>query len=62
MCNKAGDCWHTDARYKYRERGIVIHPDSWSKKRDWDHDKHYHMRTEEHRDRGYYRGGVWVHF
>jgi hypothetical protein len=62
VCNKAGDCWHTDARYKYREPGIVIHPDSWAKKRDWDHDKRYHMRTEEHRDRGYYRDGVWIHF
>ena len=62
VCNRAGECWHSDTRYRYREPGIVIHPDSWYKARDWDHEKRYHWRAEEHHDRGYYRGGVWVHF
>jgi hypothetical protein len=62
VCNRAGECWHTDSRYRYREPGIVVHPDSWYRKRDWDHDKHYHWRAEEHRERGYYRNGVWITF
>jgi len=62
VCNRAGECWHTDARYKYHEHGIVVRPDSWYKARDWDHEKHYRWRSEEHHDRGYYRNGVWITF
>ena len=62
VCNRAGECWHTDARYKYREPGIAVHPDDWYFHRDWDHDKDHRWRHEEHRDRGYYRDGVWIHF
>jgi hypothetical protein len=62
VCNRAGECWHTDSRYKYREPGITVHPDDWYFHRDWDHDKAYRWRHEEHRDRGYYRDGVWIHF
>lgn len=62
VCNRAGECWHTDARYRYREPGIVVHPDDWYFHRDWDHDKDHRWRREEHRDRGFYRNGVWIHF
>jgi hypothetical protein len=61
VCNRAGECWHADARYKYHEPGIVVHPDDWYFHQDWDHGDH-HWRHEEHRDRGYYRNGVWIHF
>jgi hypothetical protein len=60
VCNKAGECWHTDSRYKYREPGVVVHPDDWYFHQSWDKD--HRWRNEEHRDRGYYRDGVWVHF
>src|SRR5579872_6358849 len=61
-CNKSGECWHVDNRYKYREPGIVVHPDDWYFHRDWDKDKSMRWRNEEHRDRGFWRNGVWVHF
>jgi len=62
-CNKAGECWHVDNRYHYREPGIVVHPDNWYFHRDWEHDKAYRYRSEDHhRDRGFWRDGVWVHF
>ena len=61
-CNRAGDCWHVDNRYHYREPGIVVHPDDWYFHRDWDHAKDYRWRREEHRERGFWRNGVWVAF
>jgi hypothetical protein len=63
VCNKAGECWHADNRMKYREPGIVVHPDTWYFHRDWDHDKDYRWRAENHhRDRGFWRNGVWITF
>jgi hypothetical protein len=62
VCNRAGDCWHTDARYKYREPGIVVHPDDWYFHQDWDHDHARHWRAEHHEGRGFWRNGVWVTF
>lgn len=62
-CNRAGDCWHVDRRYHYREPRIVVHPDDWYFHRDWDHDRDHHWRREDHsRERGFWRDGVWVTF
>ncbi len=62
-CNKSGECWHVDNRLHYKEPGIVVHPDSWYFHNDWDHDKDHKWRREEHhRDRGFWRNGVWVTF
>jgi hypothetical protein len=61
-CNRAGECWHVDNRYHYKEPGIAVHPDDWYFHRDWDKDKDHHWRHEEHHDRGFYRNGVWVTF
>ena len=61
VCNRAGECWHTDARYRYREPGIVVHPDDWYFHQTWDRD--HRWRTEDHhRERGFWRNGVWVTF
>jgi hypothetical protein len=57
VCNAEGACWHVRHPYAYRpEYGLVVHPDHW---RWGDHD-HYEWR--EHRGRGYWSHGVWVHF
>ncbi|MEI9963607.1 MAG: hypothetical protein WDM92_01755 [Caulobacteraceae bacterium] len=57
VCNAAGDCWHTHARYAYRPAwGLVVHPDSWR----WGPADHF--RWHEHRGRGYWRDGVWIRF
>ncbi len=57
-CNAAGDCWHTD--HRYRAPGVTLqwHPDNYYFHRDWDHD---HWRGhQEHR--GYWRNGAWFNF
>jgi hypothetical protein len=59
VCNRAGDCWHTNERYEYRPRfGVVIHDDNW-RWRDRD-SRRYHWR--EHEGRGYWRNGIWLSF
>jgi hypothetical protein len=61
-CNAAGDCWHTDKRYRYAPAYAVRrHPDSWYFHRDWDKDKTLRWRSH-HDGRGYYRDGVWITF
>jgi hypothetical protein len=59
VCNREGDCWHTQTRYDYKPSfGLTIHADNW-KWRDRDRDR-FHWR--EHDGRGYWRKGVWVTF
>lgn len=59
VCNRWGDCWHTDTRVAYPGHlGIVYHDDSW-RRRYWNH--RYHWR-EPGEGRGYYRRGVWIGF
>jgi len=56
VCNREGECWHTHNRYAYRDEfGIVIHPDGWV----WGANDHY--RWHEHRGRGYWHNGIWIH-
>jgi len=59
VCNREGDCWHTDARV--RAPGVILetHPDDWYFHRHWDEDRDHHWR-EYHEGRGYWRGGVWI--
>jgi len=60
-CNRHGDCWHVRERYSYHPSwGITIHDDNWR----WREARRHHYRWREHhgRDRGYWRGGVWVTF
>ena len=58
VCNRDGDCWHTDTRYHYPGVGYVYHPDEWYFHHTFDRD---HWR-DYHPGRGYWRGGVWVTF
>jgi hypothetical protein len=59
VCNRFGDCWHTDTRYTYRPSwGIVVHDNNW-RWRDGDRDRY---RWREHEGRGYWRNGLWITF
>jgi hypothetical protein len=57
VCNRDGDCWHTQERYTYPPTAtIIVHPDDWK----WrDNEK---FRWHEHEGRGYWHGGVWIGF
>ena len=59
VCNRDGDCWHTDSRYSYPGIGFTYHPDDWYFHQTWGADRRY---REYHNGRGYWRGGVWVTF
>ena len=59
VCNREGDCWHTDSRYRYPGAGYSYHPDEWYFHQTWGSDRHF---REYNRGRGYWRGGVWVTF
>ena len=58
VCNRSGDCWHTEARTRYPGVGYTYHPDDWYFHQTWSgSDRHY---RDYHEGRGYYKGGVWV--
>ena len=59
VCNRDGDCWHTEVRAHYPGTGYTYHPDDWYLHQTWN--VRYHYR-DYHRERGYYKGGVWLHF
>jgi hypothetical protein len=58
VCNRAGDCWHTDTRDHYAPAlGVHFYSDDWYSHHQ--HDAHY--RWHEHHDgRGYWRNGIWI--
>jgi len=58
VCSSAGECWHTDHRYKYdRNLRVQYHRDDWYFHNDWAHDNNRHWR-DHHDGRGFYRNGV----
>lgn len=59
VCNREGDCWHTDTRYRYPGVGYRYHPDEWYFHRTWNARNRW---RDYHEGRGYWRGGVWVTF
>ncbi|HWF65122.1 MAG TPA: hypothetical protein VN685_10965 [Rhizomicrobium sp.] len=59
VCNRDGDCWHTDRRVAAPGLRFDYHPDDWYFHRDWDRDNDRHWRGY-HEGRGYWRGGVWI--
>ena len=58
VCNREGDCWHTDAPAP-RVPGVTfsVHPDDWYFHQTWGSDRHF---RDYHKGRGYYKGGVWI--
>jgi hypothetical protein len=58
-CNRDGDCWHTESRYRAPGVRFDYHPDDYYFHQRWDGDQRRHWR--EHREgRGYYRNGIWI--
>ncbi len=58
VCNNAGECWHTDHRYRSPGPPLQWRRDDWYFHHNWDHD-HWRGAPE---GRGYYRNGVWITF
>ena len=66
VCNRAGDCWSTHARYQYpNELGVRFYNDRYTndryRHRHW-HDRRTWRDDHHESDRGYYRDGLWVTF
>lgn len=63
VCNRDGDCWHTDTRFRAPDPALrfTYHNDDWYFHRRWDNDRDYRYR-DYHEGRGYYRNGLWVQF
>ena len=58
VCNRDGDCWHTESAPRAPGVRFEYHPDDWYFHRHWDGgDRHWRDYHEGH---GYYRGGVWI--
>jgi hypothetical protein len=62
VCNRYGDCWHSEHRYRYTPSlSVRIYPDHWYFHRDWAREPRRHWRGYRE-GRGYYRNGVWITF
>ena len=59
VCNNNGDCWHTEANYRYPGTGYTKHDDDWYFHQTWNDQQHY---RDYHEGRGYYKSGVWIGF
>ena len=44
VCNRDGDCWHTDFRYRFPGVGYRYHPDDWYFHRSWIDNDREHWR------------------
>ena len=65
VCNREGDCWHTETRYNRPGISFQYHPDDWYFHRRWEGDRwdRYHYRGwRDDSARGYWRNGVWITF
>src|SRR6266567_3409530 len=61
VCNREGDCWHTDSRFDRPGIRFEYHPDDWYFHRGWGDRDREHWRGY-HEGRGYWRNGVWITF
>ena len=61
-CNRFGDCWHTNHRYRDYPADLRIrfHSDRWE--RAHRHDHHYYWRDKRDNDRGFYDHDQWHEF
>jgi hypothetical protein len=61
VCNRDGDCWHTDRRDRVPGVRFEYHPDDWYFHQRWNDNRDRHWR-ERREGRGYWRNGVWLQF
>lgn len=60
VCNRWGECWHTEHRYRYAPRlHIRFYDDDWYTRHHW---RHRYRWRDAHEGRGYWRNGVWISF
>jgi hypothetical protein len=57
VCNRDGDCWHTERVPVVPGIRFESHPDDWYFHQHWDDHRHY---RDYHEGRGYYRNGIWI--
>jgi len=68
VCNRTGDCWSTHANVQYpSDLGIRTYSDRYAndsyRQQRWGNNSNRTWRGGDHdRDRGAYRGGLWVGF
>ena len=62
-CNRDGDCWHSESRYR-SPPGVSFswHNDDWYFHQRWDDNTDSRHYRDYHQGRGYYRNGVWLSF
>jgi hypothetical protein len=60
-CNRDGDCWHTESRFRAPGVRFDYHPDDWYFHQRWDGDERRHWR-DRHEGHGYWRNGLWITF
>lgn len=61
VCNRDGDCWHTESRVRAPGVRFIYHNDDWYFHQRWEADRDRHYR-DYHTGRGYYRNGLWITF
>jgi hypothetical protein len=57
VCNRDGDCWHTENVPHAPGIRFESHPDDWFFHQRWDDHRHF---RDYHEGRGYYRNGIWI--
>lgn len=58
VCNRDGDCWHTETRYSRPGLRFDYYPDDYYFHQNWDR-RHWRGHRE---GRGYWRNGIWLTF
>lgn len=61
VCNRWGDCWHSETRIAAPGLRFEYYPDDWYFHRSWGPRDRWRWR-EGHPGRGYWRNGVWITF
>ena len=60
VCNRAGDCWHTDSRVRFKGVSLSYHADKWWDKMKSNAKYHWHETDNDHDwHKGYWLKGEW---
>jgi hypothetical protein len=60
VCNRFGDCWHTDSRVHFPHVRLTFHPDSWWERHKLNRHYTWHDVDSNHDwHHGYWDHGTW---
>jgi hypothetical protein len=60
VCNRFGDCWHTDTRVHFPHVRLTFHPDNWWERHKINRHYTWHDTAGGHDWRhGYWDHGIW---